>query len=417
MSQEQVATDEESLRRLRKIRGGNRSKVTRLEREALALLEEFKATGSRDVEIKSRLITISKALKDKRDYIVKLDEEILQKCSLDEIDDEVDETTDISSKVLEIIGEIETECRDNINGNHAAINEKFLTAYASSIVGVEKEGYLNKKGNLNRCYQRRWFVLKGNLLFYFEKQGDRQPIGVIILEDSNVCVCDSDRFSFTISFFGSNTRVYVLCAFNEDELVSWIKNIANAPYNYTHMIMTELEKKLIRLKENERKAQNAAENVAGAIADINFQDVDYMEMPKQQEKSLQRKNNNKLKSSLDRNTIAGPKSFNNLLTVVTASKNMIQGVRRSKSSENLNKITVKSSCESPSAPGRKVYQSIRRKVQGKTLIEQSDLTDMKLSMSIERKNTFQTLHNRYAASIWTLIREYEGDANEDFMKF
>eukprot|EP00794_Sanderia_malayensis_P018941 gene18941-20846_t len=110
MSQEQVATDEESLRRLRKIRGGNRSKVTRLEREALALLEEFKTTGSRDVEIKSRLITISKALKDKRDYIVKLDEEILQKCSLDEIDDEVDETTDISSKVLEIIGEIETEC-------------------------------------------------------------------------------------------------------------------------------------------------------------------------------------------------------------------------------------------------------------------------------------------------------------------
>lgn len=48
------------------------------------------------------------------------------------------------------------------------INEKNLVAYASCTSPVDKEGYLSKKGDV-KGYQRRWFVLKGNLLFYFDK--------------------------------------------------------------------------------------------------------------------------------------------------------------------------------------------------------------------------------------------------------
>ncbi len=299
------------------------------------------------------------------------------------------------------------------------INEKFLAAYANSAVGIEKEGYLSKKGNVNRGYQRRWFVLKGNLLFYFEKQADKQPIGVIVLEDCNVDVCDSDRFSFTISFFGDNTRVYVLCAFNEEQMISWMKKITIAPYNYTHMVMTELEKKLARLKENERKAQGEIDDLVGATANMDLE-TSYSQTKTQKDSLIARRKSNKNKSSLDRNTIAvanHPKSFNNLLTVVTASKNMIQGVRRSKSSENLNKVLQKPQATSPVVPRKKVYQSIRRKVQGKTLIEVPDSSPVKECLKIQRKDTFLMLHNQYAASIWTLIKEFEGDANEDLMKF
>jgi hypothetical protein len=67
------------------------------------------------------------------------------------------------------------------------LNEKNLAAYACApSTPADKNGWLLKRGDLNRNYQRRWFVLKGNLLFYFEKAEDREPIGVIVLEGCTV---------------------------------------------------------------------------------------------------------------------------------------------------------------------------------------------------------------------------------------
>ena len=43
-----------------------------------------------------------------------------------------------------------------------------------------------KKGEVNKGFQKRWFVLKGNLLFYFEKRHDKEPLGVIILEGCTI---------------------------------------------------------------------------------------------------------------------------------------------------------------------------------------------------------------------------------------
>lgn len=51
---------------------------------------------------------------------------------------------------------------------------------------VDREGWLQKRGEVNKNWQRRYFVLKGNLLFYFEKKGDREPLGVIILEGCTI---------------------------------------------------------------------------------------------------------------------------------------------------------------------------------------------------------------------------------------
>ena len=66
------------------------------------------------------------------------------------------------------------------------INEKNLCAFAISATPVDKEGYLNKRGEVNKNFQRRYFVLKGNLFFYFDKKGDKEPVGVIILEGCTI---------------------------------------------------------------------------------------------------------------------------------------------------------------------------------------------------------------------------------------
>lgn len=65
------------------------------------------------------------------------------------------------------------------------INEKNLCMFATS-PPVDLEGWLSKRGEVNKNYQRRYFVLKGNLLFYFEKKGEKEPLGVIILEGCTI---------------------------------------------------------------------------------------------------------------------------------------------------------------------------------------------------------------------------------------
>lgn len=66
------------------------------------------------------------------------------------------------------------------------INDKSLAAFATSPTPVDRDGWLQKRGEVNKAYQRRWFVLKGNLLFYFEKVGDKEPLGVIVLEGCTI---------------------------------------------------------------------------------------------------------------------------------------------------------------------------------------------------------------------------------------
>ena len=47
--------------------------------------------------------------------------------------------------------------------------------------------------NIFQAFQKRYFVLKGNLLFYFERKTDREPIGVIILEGCTIELAEDDQ--------------------------------------------------------------------------------------------------------------------------------------------------------------------------------------------------------------------------------
>jgi len=93
------------------------------------------------------------------------------------------------------------------------INEKHLISFVSGSAAIDKQGFLNKRGELNKAFQRRWFVLKGNLLFYFERRTDSEPIGVIVIDGCSVELTEnSDKYAFELAFSGSGTRTYVLAA-------------------------------------------------------------------------------------------------------------------------------------------------------------------------------------------------------------
>lgn len=138
------------------------------------------------------------------------------------------------------------------------LNEKNVASFAVCSSPVDKEGYLQKKGDLNREFLRRWFVLKGNLLFYFLKKQDREPQGVIILEACSVQVSVHGRYCFEISFDGVGTRVYILGADNDEEMQLWMKAISHASYQYLKSIVNELQRRVDVLSSSSTPQKEAA---------------------------------------------------------------------------------------------------------------------------------------------------------------
>jgi len=127
------------------------------------------------------------------------------------------------------------------------INEKNLAAFATSGNHVDREGYLMKKGDGQKGYSKRWFILKGNLLFYFVKNSDRQPIGVIILEGSTIELAESDmneHYCFKILF---TARTYTLSAETHEIMEQWMRALACANYDYIKFMAAELQRQLDEL--------------------------------------------------------------------------------------------------------------------------------------------------------------------------
>ncbi|XP_065069866.1 uncharacterized protein LOC135694908, partial [Rhopilema esculentum] len=106
-----MATDTEGnsgqLKKLLAIRGGNRTSITKLERQATALLEELINENGEQVEKVIRLETIQKSLREKQTYVNGLNEKILELCPEVNIEKEIDETTELNFRIDEILGRIQ----------------------------------------------------------------------------------------------------------------------------------------------------------------------------------------------------------------------------------------------------------------------------------------------------------------------
>lgn len=110
-----------------------------------------------------------------------------------------------------------------------------------------KEGWLWKQGGRYKSWKQRWFILNNNCLYYFELTADKDPRGIIPLE--NIAIRDvSDRSKqhcFELFICSGNEvikackttidgkvvvgkhTVYRMSASTEDEKEDWITCIKN----------------------------------------------------------------------------------------------------------------------------------------------------------------------------------------------
>lgn len=137
------------------------------------------------------------------------------------------------------------------------LNERSVAHYATCNSPPDKTGFLFKKGERNTAYHRRWFILKGNMLFYFEEKESREPIGVIVLEGCTVELCESEseEFAFAIKFDCTKAKVYKMAAESQAAMESWVKALSRASFDYMRLVVKELERQLEEVQEEARSLQ------------------------------------------------------------------------------------------------------------------------------------------------------------------
>ncbi|XP_016058562.1 PREDICTED: sesquipedalian-1 [Miniopterus natalensis] len=129
------------------------------------------------------------------------------------------------------------------------LNERSLAFYATCDAPVDNAGFLYKKGGRHAAYHRRWFVLRGNMLFYFEDPGSREPVGVIILEGCTVELVEAaEEFAFAVRFAGARARTYVLAAESQAAMEGWVKALSRASFDYLRLVVRELEQQLAAMQ-------------------------------------------------------------------------------------------------------------------------------------------------------------------------
>eukprot|EP00045_Choanoeca_perplexa_P016650 m.227160 g.227160 ORF g.227160 m.227160 type:complete len:996 (-) comp17319_c0_seq3:2885-5872(-) len=132
-------------------------------------------------------------------------------------------------------------------------NERELALYSASIRErdrIDREGYLWKRGEKAReGYKQRWFVLKGNLLFYFKDTISVEPLGCIVLEKVSVPEFQDEQVAhgFKLDFDGSGNRVYHLYAQTAEDRKAWVEALRLAGFENLRREFDELCQELADL--------------------------------------------------------------------------------------------------------------------------------------------------------------------------
>lgn len=114
--------------------------------------------------------------------------------------------------------------------------------------------HISSQGEIKTSYQKRWFVLKGNLLFYKERSADRDVSGVIVLEGCTVQLCESEeQFAFSLVWSEPGLRTYKFAAEDQASQESWIKALLSANHSYLALLVQDMENKY----KGERWSQRA----------------------------------------------------------------------------------------------------------------------------------------------------------------
>lgn len=93
----------------------------------------------------------------------------------------------------------------------------------------DKDGWLTKQGGSIKTWKKRWFVLKGQQVYYFKSNKDNVVTGVIDLEpDSFVKEEPAAKKKKNMFSVGTKKRIFFIAAETPEDMTSWIEAIKTA---------------------------------------------------------------------------------------------------------------------------------------------------------------------------------------------
>jgi len=100
----------------------------------------------------------------------------------------------------------------------------------ASLGNPVKAGFLTKQGGSVKTWKKRWFVLKGDTLWYFKTQKDQEQTGYIKFESNSVCQMEASKNKKNCYFFsvGTSRRTFLMYADAEQQAKEWVDHINKA---------------------------------------------------------------------------------------------------------------------------------------------------------------------------------------------
>jgi hypothetical protein len=94
-----------------------------------------------------------------------------------------------------------------------------------SLVEPERTGWMTKQGGTFKTWKRRWFVLKGDKIYYFKGQTDQDVTGVIELSSKSKVKKDEIKGKNNLFSVSTTNRVYFMYPDSHSDQEAWISEI------------------------------------------------------------------------------------------------------------------------------------------------------------------------------------------------
>ncbi|XP_029410966.1 cytohesin-4 isoform X2 [Nannospalax galili] len=95
---------------------------------------------------------------------------------------------------------------DSIKSEPFSIPEEDGSDLTHTFFNPDREGWLLKLGGRVKTWKRRWFILTDNCLYYFEFTTDKEPRGIIPLENLSVQKVDDPKKPFCLELYSPSFR-------------------------------------------------------------------------------------------------------------------------------------------------------------------------------------------------------------------
>lgn len=127
------------------------------------------------------------------------------------------------------------------------------------------EGSLHvRKNGSNDKLQKRYLVLKGNLLFYYGRKSDKIPLGLIVLEGYTVELSNEfEGYCFQLlkrnnNESKNNHASYTFMADDAESLEIWMTALTTCSYEHLKITVESLKEQAANMLPDEFNDQNSA---------------------------------------------------------------------------------------------------------------------------------------------------------------